>query len=259
MGMVNRTQKYSIGNWKMNSSLADAMVLGQGMKDASENIKGVEIVLCPPFVWLYPMAELLKNAPNNISLGAQNMHWQEQGAFTGEISPLMLKNLAKYVIIGHSERRFHFNENDELINDKVLSALTHGIVPVLCVGEKSKKKDGNDSDEIINQIEKDLADVSAANISNLIIAYEPIWAIGTGDAATGEYASKVMKKIRKKIESMYDSEVANNIPLLYGGSVVKKNIAEYMDECDIDGVLVGGASLKITDFVEICKVVGQYR
>lgn len=256
---VDRSKKYSIGNWKMNTDLADAMVLSQGILDGVEDLKGAEVVLCPPFVWLYPIAELLKHSPKHVSLGAQNMHWQEKGAFTGEISPMMIKDMADYVILGHSERRFHFNESDDLINDKVLSALTHGLTSVLCIGEKSKPKSGAGSDEMIDQLVKDLANVTEACVKDIIIAYEPVWAIGTGDAATAEYAGDVAKKIRKKVSELYNNEIAENMPILYGGSVTNENIAEYMDECDIDGALVGGASLKIDNFIGICKEVGKYR
>ncbi len=254
---VDRQKKFSIGNWKMNTDLADALVLSQGVRDGVEGINGVEIILCPPFVWLYPIAETLKHTPKNLSLGAQNMHWQEKGPFTGEVSPMMLQKVVKYVILGHSERRFHFNESDELINDKVQSAFEHGLIPVLCIGERSKTNSG--SDEMINQLVRDLNEVSEQNMSNLIVAYEPVWAIGTGDAATAEYAGDVAKKIRRKITELYNEKVAENLPILYGGSVVKSNIAEYMDEPDIDGALVGGASLKINDFVEISKEIGRYR
>lgn len=254
--MLTRTKKYIVGNWKMNTDLSDAMVLGEGVKEAIVDIKNVEVVLCPPFVWLYPLAEMLKRAPKHLSIGAQNMFWEEQGAFTGEVSPLMLKNIVKYVILGHSERRYYFGETDELINDKVLAAFSYGLTPILCVGERAKK--GAGSAEVISQVEKGLSRVTQENMNNLIIAYEPVWAIGTGDAATGEYAADVALSIRRKLAELYNDEIAGNVPILYGGSVTRENINEFIDECEIDGALVGGVSLKINDFVYICKIASEH-
>lgn len=259
MGSVNRTRRYAIGNWKMNTEFGDAVILAEGIKYGLESIAGVEAVLCPPFVWLYPMVDILKNAPKNLQLGAQNMHWLEKGAYTGEISPLMLKGLVQYVILGHSERRYYFNESDELVNDKVLAALASGMTPVLCVGEKAKRKEDDKNDPVIDQLVGGLKEVSKDQMKKIIIAYEPVWAIGTGDAATGEYAGNVARKIRNKIVQLYGEEIAHNVPILYGGSVTGKNTGEFMDECELDGVLVGGASLKIDEFLEICKQAGEYR
>jgi triosephosphate isomerase len=217
------------------------------------------VVVCPPYIWLYPIAEIYEKSPQFLSLGAQNMFWKENGAFTGEVSPTMLKGMVKYVIIGHSERRYHFNESDELINDKVLSAVEHGLIPILCVGERVKKKEGESKAEEIEQLEKDLQGLSREKMKKLIVAYEPVWAIGTGDPATGEYAGRVAKNIRGKIAELYDEKIADDVPILYGGSVTPSNIGEFMDECEIDGALVGGASVKTDDFVQICKVIAKYR
>ncbi|MDO8513666.1 MAG: triose-phosphate isomerase [bacterium] len=263
MGDVNRTKRYVVGNWKMNTQLADAIVLGEGIKYGVESLSGVEVVLCPPFVWLYPLAEMFSQGPTNLSLGAQNMHWEEKGTYTGEISPLMLKDLVKYVILGHSERRYHFNETDEMINDKVISALDHNITPILCIGEWKKSESG-DVEGLTKQLKAGLAGLEEAQLKKIIIAYEPVWAISKGDtsgqrAASGEYAGEVVGKIRSYMEKEYGRAVSENIPILYGGSATADNIKEYMFETEIDGVLAGGASLKIDNFLQVCKAVGEYR
>lgn len=256
-------KRYAIGNWKMNSDLPDAMVLGHGVKEAIAAVNGVEVVLCPPFVWLYPLAEILRNGPKNISLGAQNMHWEEKGTFTGEVSGEMLKNIVKYVILGHSERRYYFNESDDIVYDKLVLALHYGLTPILCVGEKKKSETG-DVKALLAQLNASLGELTADQVKKIVIAYEPIWAISSGDvtgkkAATGDYAGEVIKKIRDFIEENYGKTTAEAQSILYGGSVTAANIDEYMGECEIDGVLVGGASLRINEFVAICKSVGQYR
>ncbi len=254
-----KNKRYVIGNWKMNTTLPDAMVLATGIKDFAHEFNNIGIVICPPFTWLYPIAEAFRHKPSNLSIGAQNMYWQEKGAYTGEISPLMLKGMLDYVILGHSERRYIFEEDDENINEKVKSAISYRLRPVLCVGEKTKKSAIEGKNGIISQVENGLEGVDKNDIGKVIIAYEPVWAIGTGDAATGEYAADIIMKIRKKIAGLYDDEIALKIPILYGGSVTKDNIEEFMFETEINGVLAGGSSLKIGEFKHICKVVNQYR
>jgi triosephosphate isomerase len=250
-----RHKKYVIGNWKMNTNLADATVLSEGIKNSVEEFKSLEVVICPPCVWLYPLAEALKHAPRNFALGAQNMYWEDKGAFTGEISPVMLKQLVKYVIIGHSERRYHFKESDELINDKIISALSHGLKAILCVGEW--KKGSASIKNIIGQVENALAHVKEDQMNDVIIAYEPVWAIGTGEAATGEYACEVIEKIREKLSSMFNEKIAEEAPILYGGSVNSDGVMEFIGQEGIDGVLVGGASLKLNEFLKICSKISM--
>jgi len=257
-----------IGNWKMNTTLSDAIVLTTAIRNAAHELEEAEIVLCPPFTWLVPMQELLEHAPANLKLGAQNMWFAEKGAMTGEISPLMLEGLASYVILGHSERRMHFDESNALINDKVQAALLHKIRPIIAVGElkkmpQVKKGRGRPSEisvkmDILEELRAALRGVSAENVSKVIIAYEPVWAIGTGTPATGEYANEMAFKLRKVLSDKYGDEIAQEIRILYGGSVDSENIKDFVYQPEIDGALVGGASLKANEFIKICeKIAGR--
>ena len=252
-----------IANWKMNTILADATVLATQVKNAAEDLDSVEIVLCPPFVWLVPLAEILEHSPRNLKLGAQNMWFVDKGAMTGEISPVMLKDLIDYVIIGHSERRAHFYEGDELINDKIHAAIRHDIIPIVCVGELKKMQEekrgrGRPSQvdvksDIIHQLEHALRGVNHDNAEKLIVAYEPVWAIGTGNPATGAYAASVIGRLRQVFAKKYGQSVAERVRILYGGSVDSTNITEFIYQPEIDGALCGGASLKVKEFIEICR------
>ncbi|MFA6492916.1 MAG: triose-phosphate isomerase [Patescibacteria group bacterium] len=251
-----------IGNWKMNTSLSDAVVLVSSIRRAAEDLDSVEVVLCPPFVWLVPLSEDLEHAPKNLHLGAQNMWFAQSGAMTGEISPTMIKGLVKYVILGHSERRSHFGESNALINDKIHAALSFGITPIVCVGElkKTQQKRGRgrpDSVElksdVVHQLEAALKGISAEKAEKIIVAYEPVWAIGTGNAATGDYAAVVIEKLRLVFARKYSQSLSERVRILYGGSVDSKNICEFTLQPEIDGALVGGASLKAKEFIEICK------
>jgi len=211
----------------------------------------VEVVVIPPFVDLVDVKKALDGS--NIRLGAQNMHWEEKGAFTGEVSPVMLKEIGvEYVVIGHSERRQYFAETDETVNRKVKSALSHGLKPIVCVGETlSQREDGKAFDVVREQTKKALDGVLKNDVINVVIAYEPIWAIGTGKTATSKDANDVIKVIRETIASIYDTSTANDVRIQYGGSVKPDNAKELMSESDIDGALVGGASLKAQDFAKI--------
>ncbi|MGI6235861.1 MAG: triose-phosphate isomerase [Christensenellales bacterium] len=212
-----------------------------------------EAVICPPFTDLYAAADKLEGTA--VKLGAQNMHWEEKGAFTGEISPLMLKEIpCDYVIIGHSERRQYFAETDETVNKKVKSALKHGLLPIVCVGESlAQREEGTTMTWILSQVEKALKDIKAEEMEKIVFAYEPIWAIGTGKTASAADAQEVIGAIRKKIVEMYNQDVAEKVRILYGGSVKPDNIKELMGEADIDGALVGGASLKPDSFYALCS------
>lgn len=255
-----------VGNWKMNTMLSDAIILATGIRNTSGNYSGIEIVLCPPFVWLYPLAEILEKSPANISLGAQNLHWAEEGAFTGEVSAKMLKKLCSYVIIGHSERRKFMGDNQEIVNEKVIQALKQNLKPILCVGEDKKMSENliysNEIDPktmTIEQLRSGLDNIKRDDIDKIVIAYEPVWAIGTGHAATGAYAVAVIDKLRQVLAKKYGRQVADEMRILYGGSVDSKNIAEYVLQPAIDGVLVGGASLKLGEFSKICQTVSSYK
>jgi len=237
------------GNWKMNKTVGEAISLVKELKNLLKDIDDREIVICPPFTSLAPVAAELK--ASNIALGAQNMHFEKQGAFTGEISPSMLKEIGvKYVIIGHSERRHILNEDDELINKKIKSALENKLKPILCVGETLEERNKDKTKNIVGeQINQGLKDIKKP----VTIAYEPVWAIGTGKTATSEQAEEVHLFIRKLLSELFDEKTAENTSILYGGSVKPQNIKELISKDDIDGALVGGASLDAKSFTEIVK------
>ena len=233
----------------MHKTIAVALEFVNEVKDRVNNDK-VEAVICAPFTLLKDLKQATKGT--NIKIGAQNMHFEEKGAFTGEISPLMLKELdMDYVVIGHSERRQYFNETDETVNKKVLKALEVGIDPILCVGETLEEREaGNTKDVCKVQVEKALENVSKEDLAKVVIAYEPVWAIGTGKTATSEDANDVIAYIREVVANLY-GELANEVRIQYGGSVKPSNVAEIMNQSDIDGALVGGASLEANDYVEL--------
>lgn len=237
------------GNWKMHKTIAEALEFVSDIKDRVNNEK-VEAVICAPFTLLKDLKEATKGT--SIKVGAQNMHFEEKGAFTGEISPLMLKELdMDYVIIGHSERRQYFNETNETVNKKVLKALEVGIDPILCVGETLEEREaGNTKDICKVQVEKALENVSKEDIAKVVIAYEPIWAIGTGKTATSEDANDVIAYIRQVVANLY-KDLANEVRIQYGGSVKPSNVGEIMNQSDIDGALVGGASLEANDYIQL--------
>ncbi len=236
------------GNWKMNSTVGEATALVKAMRNELEKVSGVDKIICPPFVSLAPVRELIKDS--SIKLGAQNLHFAEKGAYTGEISPLMLADLCEFVIIGHSERRQYFNETGEVVNKKTIAALKAGLKPILCIGERLEENEAGKTEEVVaEQLELSLA--SLEDLDGLIVAYEPIWAIGTGKAATGEQANETISFIRRHIASLYSDKIAQGIRILYGGSVNSANAAEFMQQSEIDGALVGGASLKANEFLSI--------
>ena len=238
------------GNWKMNTTLAEASALVMEMKEGLERIAGVEKVLCPPFLSLSLVKELLQGS--SIKVGAQNMYFEEQGAYTGEISPLMLCGICEYVILGHSERRQYFGETDELVNRKVKAALAAGLTPILCVGERLEEKEAERTEEVVTrQVTGALQGIESLN--GMVIAYEPVWAIGTGRAATGKGANATIGIIRETVAQLYSKGIAQGIRILYGGSVTAANIAEFIGQHEIDGALVGGASLKTKEFLTIVE------
>jgi len=245
------------GNWKMHKTVEESVELVREMRRGLGDIKGVERIVVPSFVALASVAELL--GPTAIKLGAQNMHWEEQGAFTGEVSPLMLKALCDYVIIGHSERRTYFGETNETVNRKVHAAFSHGLVPIMCVGENLEQNEAGETDSFVSrQVREGLAGLDTDQVSKMIVAYEPICAIGTGKAATGALANSIIGlTIRGTIADLYDESTAQAVRVQYGGSVKPSNIVEFMSQPDIDGALVGGASLKAADFVEITKKAAE--
>ncbi len=240
------------GNWKMNNDIEQSLMLADNLKSLSgEFDNNVDVLICPTFTSLYSVKEALKNS--NIKIGAQNMHFENNGAYTGEISPLMLKEMGiEYVIIGHSERRQYFNETDETVNKKLKSALEYGIIPILCVGETLEQRDsGIEKETVRNQITKAFNNIEDSDAEKITVAYEPIWAIGTGRTASSKQANDMASFIRKCISEIYSKESADNVIIQYGGSVKGSNAKEILSESDIDGALVGGASLKADEFLKI--------
>ena len=237
------------GNWKMHKTTKEALEFVNEVKDKVNSDK-VEAVICAPFTLLKDLKEATKGT--NIKIGAQNMHFEEKGAFTGEVSPLMLKEIdMDYVVIGHSERRQYFNETDETVNKKVLKALEVGIDPILCVGETLEQREAGKTKDVCKvQVEKALENVLKDDLAKVVVAYEPIWAIGTGKTATAEDANDVISYIREVIKGLY-GELANEVRIQYGGSVKPSNVAEIMGQSDIDGALVGGASLASNDYLDL--------
>jgi triosephosphate isomerase len=244
------------GNWKMNTTIEEAVQLVRSMTGELDSIKGVEKLLCPPFVSLQAVKDIISGT--SIMLGAQNMYFKEKGAYTGEISPLMLKGLCSYIVLGHSERRQYFNETDEIINSKVKSAMQFAIIPILCVGESLIENEAGRTEEIVSrQVKKALNGIRPYDA--LVIAYEPVWAIGTGKAASAKQANDTIKLIRDIVRDIWAENIGNAIRILYGGSVTAANIAEYIAEPDIDGALVGGASLKADEFITITRRTAEIK
>ena len=238
------------GNWKMNTTVGEAIALVNEMRQELDQIDNVDRVICPPFISLATVRELIKGS--SIKLGAQNIYFEEKGAYTGEISPLMLADLCEFVIIGHSERRQYFNETGEVTNRKVRAALKVKLKPILCVGEKLEENEAGRTEEIVTgQLRASLAGIDYPK--GLIIAYEPIWAIGTGKAATGEQANETIGLIRHNIAELYSERAAQDVRILYGGSVTAANATEFINQPEIDGALVGGSSLKADQFLSIVK------
>ncbi|MBA4318170.1 MAG: triose-phosphate isomerase [Flavobacterium sp.] len=247
-------KKVIAGNWKMNKNLGESISLFKEIKIAVLNVPGkVDVILCPPYTSLETGANLLKESP--VKLGAQNMHFEESGAFTGEISASMLKSVGcEYVILGHSERRTIFKETDEIINKKMKKALLNGLKPIFCVGETLEERENNITEKVVQtQITTGLSEIPENEMKNVIIAYEPVWAIGTGRNATKQQAEEVHVFIRNLVKNLYSVAISENITIQYGGSVKADNSKELLSMPNIDGALVGGACLKADSFVEIIK------
>ncbi|MDR2116321.1 MAG: triose-phosphate isomerase [Planctomycetaceae bacterium] len=243
------------GNWKMNLALASSIELAEGLKKVVAGINNLDIAVCPPSIYVQPVAAALKGS--NIGIGAQNVYFEKEGAFTGEISVGMLKDVGcQYVILGHSERRHILGESSEIVNLKTHAVLAAGLIPIVCVGELLKEREAGATEQVIQrQIDGSFSGVSADDIRKSVIAYEPVWAIGTGKVATPDQAEEVHVAIRKMIEKNYNKEVAEAVRIQYGGSVNDKNAKEILAKPNVDGALVGGASLKVDPFLGIIKSV----
>ncbi|MBN1537861.1 MAG: triose-phosphate isomerase [Anaerolineales bacterium] len=256
--MTTKRTPFIAGNWKMYKTIAEARQLVSEMIPSLQGVSGVEKVLCPPFPDLLAVKAILEGT--EIGLGAQNMHWESAGAFTGEVSPVMLAELCQYVILGHSERRAYFGETDETVNRKVKAAIAHGLIPIMCIGETLQENEAGTTQQVLEkQIMGGLVDVTLPEATqpgevNFIVAYEPVWAIGTGKAATSQGANAVVSDIiRPTLAKIFGSQIAEAVRVLYGGSVKASNASEFFKQSDIDGALVGGASLKVEEFAPIVQ------
>lgn len=241
------------GNWKMNNTVGEALDLVRNLKASLNGMEGVEVAIAPPFTALFPVAQALKGS--TIRLAGQNLFWEAKGAFTGEISPPMLKEVGcEYVIIGHSERRQYFGERDETVNRKIKAALQYGLKPIFCIGETLEEREKGATFQVVErQLEGGLSGLEEKVCGEIVIAYEPVWAIGTGKTATPEQAEEVHRFIREKLEKLYSKSLSMRVRIQYGGSVTPENIKGLMAQADIDGALVGGASLKAESFSRIVR------
>ncbi len=247
------------GNWKMYKTLRDGQELVVALRRELYNIENVEIIVCPPFTSIAYLADALETS--NIKVGAQDLYWAEEGAFTGEVSAAMIKDAGcSYVIIGHSERRAYFGETNESVNKKIKAALKHGLTPIVCVGETLTEREAGKTFNVIeNQIREGFKELSEEDFIKIIVAYEPVWAIGTGKTATPLQAQEVHKYIRELIQKIYNEESAANLIIQYGGSVKPDNITELIKQPDVDGALVGGASLDAASFGTIIKKASEVK
>jgi triosephosphate isomerase (TIM) len=247
------------GNWKMHKTPRESVTFAADLAPLLAPFTSVEQVVCPTFLALTAVADVL--AGTDIGVGAQDAHWEAQGAYTSEVSAAMLQNIAQYVIIGHSEVRAYLNETDERVNKKVKAALAYGLKPIVAVGESLEQNETGETETFVSgQVRSALDGIDAANMQNVVLAYEPIWAIGTGRNASGEVANSIIGgTIRAALADLYGDAVAQSVRIQYGGSVKPDNMAEYMSQPDIDGALVGGASLKVDDFVKLVEIAAQQK
>ncbi|MGM7634457.1 triose-phosphate isomerase [Bacillus sp. Hm123] len=245
------------GNWKMHKTLAEATSFAEEVKGLVPDANVVDSVICSPALFLQPLVQAVKGT--DVKIGAQTMHFEESGAFTGEISPKALQDIeVDYVIIGHSERREMFNETDETVNQKVQAAFQHGLTPIVCCGETLEQRENGETNAFVGgQVKKALEGLTEEQVSQTVIAYEPIWAIGTGKSSTAQDANEVCAHIRQTVAESFSASVADNVRIQYGGSVKPSNIGEYMSQPDIDGALVGGASLEPASFLQLLEAVGN--
>ncbi len=244
------TRTIIAGNWKMNMTAAEARGLVAAMLPGLKEVEGVETVVCPPFVALEAVGGLLRGA--GVALGAQDLHHEDEGAFTGEVSGPMLRELCEFVIVGHSERRLIFGETDDVVGKKVGAARRVGLRPIVCVGERLEEREGGSAEAVVErQLRRGLE--GAESSDGLVVAYEPVWAIGTGRAATPDDAQSMMAHVRRVLASIFGAAFARDVPLLYGGSVTADNVAGFVRENDVNGALVGGASLSADGFVQLVR------
>ena len=241
------------GNWKMNKTVEQATLFVASLLPGLQTVRTVDRVICPPFTSLMTLSGML--AGTEIGLGAQNLYWEATGAFTGEVSPQMIKEFCQYVIIGHSERRAYFGETDQSVNLKIKASLAIGLTPIVCMGETLDENESGRTEEVVSrQVKLGFEEISKEDSEKTIVAYEPVWAIGTGRAASAEMANEIIGNVvRKNLASLFGSDQAEKIRILYGGSVKGENAAEFFEKSDIDGGLIGGASLKAENFLKIVE------
>jgi len=241
-----------VGNWKMNLTVPESTVLIEKLKKELVKLKAVEVVICPSYLDIYPASKEL--AESNVALGAQDLFYEEEGAYTGEVSPIALSHFVKYVIVGHSERRMHFGDTDKVVARKVEAAVAHELSPVICVGESlHEKEDGLGKVVVMSQLETAISHLTAAEIAEVAVAYEPVWAIGTGHVCKPAEAENMAANIRALIKALYGEKASEGVRVLYGGSVTDENAADFAKLKQVDGVLVGGASLDHEKFTKIAK------
>lgn len=246
------------GNWKMYKTVPEAVAFAQELAPRLADYTTVERLVCPTFLALAAVADALKGT--DIGVGAQDAHWESQGAFTSEVSAAMLQGIAQYVIIGHSEVRAYLNETDERVNKKIKAALAYNLKPIVAVGESLAQNEAGETEAFVSgQVRAALSGIDAVNMQNIVLAYEPIWAIGTGKNASGEIANRIIGSIRSTLVDLYGPDVAQSVRIQYGGSVKPDNMAEYMSQPEIDGALVGGASLKVDDFTKLVEIAAQQK
>jgi len=250
-------KKIIAGNWKMNKTGTEAASFARDLKIKTLNINKTEIIVCPPYIAIVPVYEILKQS--RVKIGAQNVHWETSGAFTGEVSAEMIEQAGcKYVIIGHSERRQYFGETDQSVNKKIMQTLTTSLSPIVCVGETLQQREAGKTNDVVKvQIAEGLAGLSIDQMKRLVLAYEPVWAIGTGVTATPAQAEEVHHFIRDLLADLFSPQIANATQILYGGSVKPDNVKELLSQDNIDGGLIGGASLKVDSFVEMIQATEQ--
>lgn len=253
---MNR-DKFVVANWKMNLSHKEAVRLAIEIKNSLLSLSLVKIILAPPYLFIPEVKDILEKTA--ISMGAQNVYWEEKGTFTGEISSSMLEDFCDFVIVGHSERRANFNETNEEVNKKVTAVLKNGMKVIICVGESPEAWKKGDISSVIDEVEKAIEGVDRDMIEKVIVAYEPIWAIGSGKPAASTYANKICLQIRQVFSSKYGRDIASKIPILYGGSVDSFNATGYVDMSEIDGLLIGSASLNGQEFINIVKKVSKIK
>lgn len=247
------------GNWKMHKTIQEAVAFAKAVKEPLNTYTGVDKAICAPAVQLVPLASALSGS--SIQLGAQNLFWEDQGAYTGEISPVMLKGICQLVIIGHSERRAYFHETDETVNRKIKAALAHDLTPIVCVGESLEQNEAGETEGFVGQqVRAAFEGISEQDARNIVVAYEPIWAIGTGKAATPQEANRIIGEVvRGTLGQLYGDDTARQIRIQYGGSMKPANVRELMEQPEIDGGLVGGASLQPDSFIELVTVTAELR